>query len=227
MENSLVIFIVTLAIATLLNILLKRYEIPTIIGYILSGLIISSIFSFDEHTKEILSHLAEFGIVFLMFTIGLEFSLTHLKNMKKEVFVYGGLEVILSGLLFMMLSILIFDLDIKSAIVIGFALSLSSTAIVLKTLNENNEIHSQYGRISFGILPDSLAVLITKGTVSSGFSSLTARSTSAISRGSRLALPLSFRSFGSKASKPPTRYFFSHDLIVSSATFVRLDPGIK
>ncbi len=152
MENSLVIFIVTLAIATLLNILLKRYEIPTIIGYILSGLIISSIFSFDEHTKEILSHLAEFGIVFLMFTIGLEFSLTHLKNMKKEVFVYGGLEVILSGLLFMMLSILIFDLDIKSAIVIGFALSLSSTAIVLKTLNENNEIHSQYGRISFGIL---------------------------------------------------------------------------
>jgi len=99
-----------------------------------------------------LAHLAEFGIVFLMFTIGLEFSVNHLKKMKKEVFLYGGLQVILSSLLFTGLSSLVFELELKTAIVVGAALALSSTAIVLKILNENNQIHSGYGRVTLGIL---------------------------------------------------------------------------
>jgi len=152
MENGLVILIVTIAIATILNVILKRFDIPTIIGYVLSGFIISSMFDFTQESKEILTHLAEFGIVFLMFTIGLEFSVKHLTNMKKEVFVYGGLQVVLSGLLFMLLGKFLFDLGTKSAIVVGFALALSSTAIVLKVLNENNQIHSGYGRTTLGIL---------------------------------------------------------------------------
>ena len=152
MENALLILIITISISTVINVFLKRFEMPTVIGYVLSGFAISSIFHFAEDSKEMLSHLAEFGIVFLMFTIGLEFSVNHLKKMKKEVFVYGGLQVVLSGLLFTVLSSLVFELDIKSAIVIGFALALSSTAIVLKVLNENNQIHSGYGRITLGIL---------------------------------------------------------------------------
>ncbi len=152
MENALLILIITISISTVLNVFLKKFEMPTVIGYVLSGFAISSIFHFAADSKEMLSHLAEFGIVFLMFTIGLEFSVNHLKKMKKEVFVYGGLQVVLSGLLFTVLSSLVFELDIKSAIVIGFALALSSTAIVLKVLNENNQIHSGYGRITLGIL---------------------------------------------------------------------------
>jgi len=152
MENALLILIITVAISTVLNVFLKRFDIPTVIGYVLAGFAISSFYHFAEDSKEMLGHLAEFGIVFLMFTIGLEFSANHLKSMKKEVFVYGGLEVILSGLLFTFLGSWLFELDIKSAIVVGFALALSSTAIVLKVLNENNEIHSGYGRVSLGIL---------------------------------------------------------------------------
>ncbi|WP_309496526.1 cation:proton antiporter [Sulfurovum sp.] len=152
MENALLILIITIAISTILNVILKKYDIPTIIGYVLAGFAISSIFHFAEEQTEMLSHLAEFGIVFLMFTIGLEFSVNHLKKMKKEVFLYGGLQVTLSGLLFTLLSSYVFDLEIKSAIVVGFALALSSTAIVLKILNENNQIHSGYGRITLGIL---------------------------------------------------------------------------
>ncbi|MCO4845930.1 MAG: cation:proton antiporter [Sulfurovum sp.] len=152
MENALLILIITISISTALNVFLKRFDIPTVIGYVLTGFAISSIFHFAEDSKEMLSHLAEFGIVFLMFTIGLEFSVNHLKQMKKEVFVYGGLQVLLSGLLFTGLSSLLFGLEIKSAIVLGFALALSSTAIVLKVLNENNEIHSGYGRTTLGIL---------------------------------------------------------------------------
>ena len=152
MENALLILIITISISTVLNVVLKKFDIPTVIGYVLSGFAISSIFHFAADSKEMLSHLAEFGIVFLMFTIGLEFSVNHLKRMKKEVFVYGGLQVILSGILFTSLGSLMFDLEIKSAIVIGFALALSSTAIVLKVLNENNQIHSGYGRTTLGIL---------------------------------------------------------------------------
>ncbi len=152
MENALLILIITISIATVLNVVLKRFDIPTIIGYVLTGFTISSLFHFAKDSREMLSHLAEFGIVFLMFTIGLEFSVNHLKNMKKEVFVYGGLQVILAGLLFSILGIFVFELETRSAIVVGFALALSSTAIVLKILNENNQIHSGYGRTTLGIL---------------------------------------------------------------------------
>ena len=152
MENALLILIITITISTILNVILKRFDIPTVIGYVLAGFAISSIFHFAEDSKEMLSHLAEFGIVFLMFTIGLEFSVNHLKSMKKEVFVYGGMEVIFSGILFTGLASWLFGLEIKNALIIGFALALSSTAIVLKVLNENNEIHSGYGRTTLGIL---------------------------------------------------------------------------
>ncbi len=152
MENALLILIITISISTVLNVFLKRFDIPTVIGYVLAGFTISSIFHFAEDSKEMLSHLAEFGIVFLMFTIGLEFSVNHLKNMKKEVFLYGGLQVVLAGLLFTGLGFWFFALEMKSAIVVGSALALSSTAIVLKVLNEKNEIHSGYGRITLGIL---------------------------------------------------------------------------
>ena len=152
MEHLLIGLIVTISIATVVNVFLKKFDIPTVIGYIFTGLIIMQLFDFGEHSKETLSHLAEFGIVFLMFTIGLEFSISHMRAMKKEVFVYGALQVILSGLFFTFLAHIIFDINIKSAIVVGMALSLSSTAIVLKVLNENGDIHAEYGRVTLGIL---------------------------------------------------------------------------
>jgi len=152
MEHLLVGLIVAIAIATVMNVFLKKFDIPTVIGYIFTGLIITQIFDFGEHSKDALAHLAEFGIVFLMFTIGLEFSIGHMKAMKKEVFVYGSLQVILSGLLFTFLAHNFFELNLKTAIVVGMGLSLSSTAIVLKVLNENGDIHSGYGRVTLGIL---------------------------------------------------------------------------
>jgi len=152
MEHLLIGLIVTIAIATVVNVFLKKFDIPTVIGYIFTGLIITQIFDFGDNSKETLAHLAEFGIVFLMFTIGLEFSISHMKAMKREVFVYGALQVILSGLLFTFLAHHFFGLELKNAIVVGMALSLSSTAIVLKVLNENGDIHSGYGRVTLGIL---------------------------------------------------------------------------
>ena len=76
MSNFLELLLVTAIVAIILNIILKKFEIPTIIGYIIAGEIISEIYNLA--VEEELTHIAEFGIVFLMFTIGLEFSFKHL-----------------------------------------------------------------------------------------------------------------------------------------------------
>lgn len=150
MTLFLTLFLSASAIAILLNVIFKRFQIPTIIGYVLTGAIIAQIFKL--HSGEELLHVAEFGIVFLMFTIGLEFSIKHLMSMKKEVFINGGLQVLASGVLYSLVAFYIFGLDERAAIVIGFALALSSTAIVLKILNDSGDIHTIYGRKALGIL---------------------------------------------------------------------------
>lgn len=147
------IIVFTLFVATLLNLVLRYFQIPTIIGYITTGIIIA--YGFELHHaahNHDLKEIAEFGVVFLMFTIGLEFSLKHLMRMKKEVFLYGGLQVHLTALLFGSVGYFLFGIELKSAIIIGLALALSSTAIVLKLLNENGDINKEHGRKVFGVL---------------------------------------------------------------------------
>ena len=147
------IIVLTIFIATITNLLLTRFHIPTIIGYIATGVIITYMLQLShEANSEELHTIAEFGIVFLMFTIGLEFSIVHLVQMRKEVFLFGGLQVGISMLSFFLLSHYLFEIEVKSSIIIAAALALSSTAIVLKILNSNREINKEYGRRSLGIL---------------------------------------------------------------------------
>jgi len=92
------IILFAILISTVLNLILRQLHIPTIIGYIATGTIIAYGFDLHDavHSHE-LKEIAEFGVVFLMFTIGLEFSVNHLIKMKKEVFLYGGLQVFLTA----------------------------------------------------------------------------------------------------------------------------------
>lgn len=147
------IIIFTILISTILNLFLKKVGIPTIIGYIATGTIIAYGFNLHEAVhNEDLKEIAEFGVVFLMFTIGLEFSVNHLIKMKKEVFLYGGSQVVFTAILFSFIGNYFFSLDLKSSIIIGLAFALSSTAIVLKVLNENGDISKPYGRRVLGVL---------------------------------------------------------------------------
>ena len=150
--DILTIIVAILSLSLVLNLLLKKVKISPIVGYIFTGMIVALFIDIIHIDKNIVSHIAEFGIVFLMFTIGLEFSLTHLKQMKKEVFIFGTLQVFVTTIIFTYISNFVFSLDMKTSIIIGAALALSSTAIVLKTLNENGDIHRPYGRNSVGIL---------------------------------------------------------------------------
>jgi CPA2 family monovalent cation:H+ antiporter-2 len=150
--DLLTIIVAILFLSLVLNLLLKKINISPIVGYIFTGMIVALFLDIINIDQNNIAHIAEFGIVFLMFTIGLEFSVNHLKQMKKEVFVYGTLQVGITTILFTYIAHLGFSLDMKTSIVIGSALALSSTAIVLKTLNENGDIHRPYGRNSVGIL---------------------------------------------------------------------------
>lgn len=152
MNNLIPILITAIAIATFLNVILKKYNIPTIIGYIFTGAIISAVFDVQVHGNETLEHIAEFGIVFLMFSIGLEFSVAHLKEMKKEVFLFGTLQVVVTAIVMTLLAQYMFNMGFKASIIVGSGLALSSTAIVLKILNETGKIKEDYGKNSLGIL---------------------------------------------------------------------------
>ena len=149
MISPVAIVIAILLIALSFNIPFAKFKIPPIIGYIFTGIIISNLFHIDKHTIEII---AEMGIVFLLFMIGLEFSFDKLKAMKKEVLGFGMAEMSIVGLIFGLFFWLVLNLDVRIAFITGFALALSSTAIVLKLLNENREISKPYGRVALGTL---------------------------------------------------------------------------
>jgi len=148
------IIVSAIFISLMANIFLKRFDLPTIIGYIFTGTVIT--YSFGLHDDVIHNHdlkeIAEFGVVFLMFTIGLEFSIEHLKKMKNEVFVTGSLQIIITTLVVYGISYFLLGIENQTSFIIALAISLSSTAIVLKTFNETGEINRRYGQRSLGIL---------------------------------------------------------------------------
>ena len=152
METLLLAIFATIFIATLLNIFFKKHNISHILGYIFTGTIISYLFNFNTLKIVSLDLIGEFGIVFLMFTIGLELSFAKIKKMKETLLINGALQVLLSVLIFFPLAFYVFKLDTTSSIIIALAFSLSSTAIVLPYLKESKDIYTPYGKKSIGIL---------------------------------------------------------------------------
>ncbi|RXK04712.1 cation:proton antiporter domain-containing protein [Halarcobacter bivalviorum] len=153
MENTLLIIFVSLALATILNLILKKLSISHIIGYILTGTIVATIFNFNEKTTlHTLELIAEFGIVFLMFTIGLEMPLERIKKLKKLLFGNGLLQVCISAIIIFVTTHFVFKLDFTSSLIISLAFSLSSTAIVLSYLKQSKDIYTPYGEKSTAIL---------------------------------------------------------------------------
>lgn len=144
-------FLIILFAALIITVIFRHLKIPIILGYVIVGILVGpQVFGWFTNTETI-KNLAEFGVVLLMFTVGLEFSLKKLFSLRYAVFVLGGLQVILS-ILFTIIIGIIFKMPIISALVIGFIVSMSSTAIVIKQLSEQNELDTQHGNIAVGIL---------------------------------------------------------------------------
>ncbi len=153
MDNALLIIVSALGISSVLNIILKKLGISQIIGYIFTGTIL--VYSFDLGNIKLsstLEHIGEFGIVFLMFTIGLEISLSKMNSMKAEIFGNGFLQATLTAIAILSIAMYGFDLDFKSSLIIATAFALSSTAVVLSYLKSSKEIYTPYGQRATGIL---------------------------------------------------------------------------
>ena len=169
----LTIIVTTLFISLVINVGLKKYQLPTIIGYIFTGTIVAYGFNLHDavHNRD-LKEIAEFGVVFLMFTIGLEFSLQHLKRMKYEVFVTGTLQIALTASAAYLFGHYLFGIAPRTAFILAVAVALSSTAIVLKSFNESGEITRRHGQRALGILIMQdiavIPILLVIGFMSSG-----------------------------------------------------------
>lgn len=143
--------VVIFAFATAVNYLFTKIRIPTIIGYLLTGIVVGpSLLGVIKSPHEI-EFMAEIGIILLMFTIGLEFSLNHLIKIRNIVFVGGFVQLVFTAGITALVSRM-YDLGWGSAVFIGFLTALSSTALVLKILQEKGEVTSNYGRTVVGIL---------------------------------------------------------------------------
>mgnify|MGYP000895459860 CR=1 FL=1 len=129
----------------------NKLKIPPIIGFIITGLLIGpngfSLVSM-EHEVEIFS---EIGIILILFSVGLDFSVTRLLNMKRLILLGGFSQVILTILLIIPIELLL-GFELNQSIFIGFLISLSSTAIILKLLINKGETDTPQGRIAIGIL---------------------------------------------------------------------------
>lgn len=140
---------------------LRRYRLPPVLGYLLVGLLIGP-FAFQLiKTPDDLHFLSEFGLVFLLFSLGLEFSLAKMTALRKTVFGLGSAQVVLCSLFFWSILHYLFGLSSEASLIIAGALGLSSTAIVTQELTRWNELNSNHGHAAIGILlfQDLAAVL--------------------------------------------------------------------
>jgi len=144
-----IIIIFGLSVAVLL--ICHQLRVPAIVGFLLTGILAGPHgFGLIKAAHEV-EVLAEVGVVLLLFTIGIEFSLNRLLQIKKSVLVGGSIQVLLTILI---VFIIVWQLDqsIGESIFMGFLISLSSTAIVLKLIQERAEVESPQGRTTLGIL---------------------------------------------------------------------------
>jgi len=151
MHDSLTVVLILLASAVAVVVVFRQLSMPAILGYLIVGALIGpKALAFVPATED-QSYLAEFGVVFLMFSVGLEFSLPQLMAMRRTVFGFGGAQVAAVAALGTAAAMLMGE-SWRTGIVLGGIVAMSSTAIISKFLVERSQLHSEYGRQAMGVL---------------------------------------------------------------------------
>ena len=152
MHSTLFSLLILLTAAVVAVALLRHFRIPGVLAYLAIGI------AFGPHGGAILaendqvSAFAEFGVVFLMFSIGLEFSLPRLIAMRSLVFGLGSAQMLLTAGGTLLIASLAYGQNWRAALAVGLAVAMSSTAIVAKMLSDRFELHSRSGRQTMGVL---------------------------------------------------------------------------
>ena len=151
MTNALQLVLILLTVAVGVVVLCRVLRLPAMLGYLIVGILIGPhALAWIPDAPET-RHLAEFGVVFLMFSIGLEFSLARLRAMQGAIFGLGAAQVAATMLLVTLTSLL-FGLDWRAGVALGGVLAMSSTAIVSKMLVERAELNTPHGQKIMGVL---------------------------------------------------------------------------
>jgi CPA2 family monovalent cation:H+ antiporter-2 len=129
----------------------SRFGLGSVLGYLLAGIVISPILGWLHVDVVSIQHFAEFGVVMMLFLVGLELEPRMLWNMRNKLLGLGGLQVGVTAVLVMAVAVALGQ-PWPTALAIGLIFSLSSTAIVLQTLNEKGLMKSEGGRSSFSVL---------------------------------------------------------------------------
>lgn len=149
--NGLEIFLFVFFSALIITAIFRQLKLSVILGYLVVGALAGPHMFGIINDSPGINELAEFGIVFLMFTVGLEFSLKKFLALKFHVFVMGGLQVLFS-IIFTTLVGKLFGMSTLSALGIGSIVAMSSTAVVVKQLNDQSELQTSHGLSAIGIL---------------------------------------------------------------------------
>src|SRR5699024_8893418 len=141
------LFVISVAIAYISY----RFNIVPIVGFLIAGIILGPNALGLVHDQELINMLAEIGIILLLFTIGMEFSLDKLARIKKVILIGGGLQVSVTTAL---VAVILWGFGIgwNSGIYTGFLVALSSTAIILGLLRERGETNTPTGQLALGVL---------------------------------------------------------------------------
>ncbi len=133
-------------------VIFRQIGLSPALGYLIAGAIIGPFgLQFVESTQSTKS-IAELGVVFMLFAIGLELTFARLKTIRKYVFGFGSLQIIITSGIITFVASYFFNIPLESALVISCALAMSSTAIVMQVIAENGEQSTRVGRLSFSIL---------------------------------------------------------------------------
>ncbi|MCH2038980.1 MAG: cation:proton antiporter, partial [Rickettsiales bacterium] len=136
--------------AVFVVVIFRQFRLSPVLGYLVAGAAIGENGLDYIHSTDV-ALLAEFGVVFLLFMIGIELTIERLMSMRNHVFGFGGLQVLLTGLFIYYIARL-FGMDVNSSIIIGGAFALSSTAMVMGILTEKGIQSNQVGRLSISVL---------------------------------------------------------------------------
>lgn len=137
-----------------------RIGLVPIVGFLVAGVVIGPNALGVVSDPALVNAAAEFGVILLLFTIGIEFSLEKLGRITRLIFGGGGLQVLLASAV-TMLALMAFGVDWRPALFTGFLVSLSSTAIVLKLLGDRGESGTAFGQVSLGLLIfQDLAIIV-------------------------------------------------------------------
>lgn len=182
-------YFIYLFIPFLLAIFFKKNKISPIIGYIIGGIILSNFFG-GLISKEIINNFAYFGIILLLFTIGLEIQFDRLLLIKKFIVLGGLLQIILS-IVFIAIINYLFGFNLIQSFLISLAFSSSSTSIIAKIIQDRGEEHSFLGEVALGILMFQDLAFIPFMII---FTSITAKTFSMIDIGGKIVWDLLFSS---------------------------------